>query len=322
MCHKLVVVEVDGNYVEPFTVDDIDIYSGDSYSVLLTTNQDPKQNYWISIGVRGRFSRTPQGLTILHYKTVPDSVLPTLPPPITPRWNDFDRSKAFINKIVARMGTPTPPKLCDKRIFLLNTQTLVDEIIKWSINNVTLSLPKIPYLASIKFNLKGAFDQKSPPENYPDNYDIFKPPLNPSTNVGNGVYMFQMNQVVDVILQNTNNLLGYRSEVHPWHMHGHDFWVLGYGEGKFQPGKDDAKLNLKNPPLRNNAVLFPHGWTALRFKADNPGVWPFHCHIEPHLHMGMGVIFAEAVQNVNNIPKQALACALTGKIFMNNSKQN
>ncbi|CAL0307499.1 unnamed protein product [Lupinus luteus] len=179
-----------------------------------------------------------------------------------------------------------------------------------------------PYLGSIKFNIKDAFDHKSPPDNYSSNYDIFKPPLNPSTNIGNGVYMFQMNRVVDLILQNANNLAEKKSEVHPWHMHGHDFWVLGYGEGKFQPGKDDRKLNLKNPPFRNNAVLFPHGWTALRFKADNPGVWAFHCHIEPHLHMGMGVVFAEAVQQVKNIPKEALACGLTGKMFRNSSKHN
>lgn len=24
------------------------------------------------------------------------------------------------------------------------------------------------------------------------------------------------------------------------------------------------------------------GWVALRFVTDNPGVWPFHCHITWH----------------------------------------
>ncbi|KAF7033636.1 hypothetical protein CFC21_044723, partial [Triticum aestivum] len=38
--HKLTVVEADGNYVEPFVVDDMDIYSGDNYSILLTIDQD------------------------------------------------------------------------------------------------------------------------------------------------------------------------------------------------------------------------------------------------------------------------------------------
>ncbi|KAJ1432124.1 Multicopper oxidase, type 1 [Sesbania bispinosa] len=41
--HKMVVVEADGNYVQQSTVDSIDIYSGESYSVLITTDQDPNK---------------------------------------------------------------------------------------------------------------------------------------------------------------------------------------------------------------------------------------------------------------------------------------
>jgi L-ascorbate oxidase len=51
------VLEADGNYVESFVVDYIDIYSGDCCYVL-TTNQDLSSNYWISIGVRGRMPKT------------------------------------------------------------------------------------------------------------------------------------------------------------------------------------------------------------------------------------------------------------------------
>ncbi|KAK7320495.1 hypothetical protein VNO77_30019 [Canavalia gladiata] len=314
--HKMVVVEADGNYVQPFTVDDIDIYSGESYSVLVTTNQDPKNNYWISVGVRGRKPETPQGLTILNYKTISASIFPTSPPPITPQWDDFKRSKAFSQKMIGLMGTPQPPHYYDRRIHLLNTQNLVDGYVKWAINNVSLTLPSTPYLASMKLKLNGAFDPKSPPENFSANYDIFNPPMNPNSSIGNGVYKFELNQVVDVILQNANVMKGKNSEIHPWHLHGHDFWVLGYGDGKFQPS-DETKFNLKNPPLRNTAVIFPYGWTALRFKANNPGVWAFHCHIEPHLHMGMVVIFAEGVQNVNAIPREAIACGRANKMFMN-----
>ncbi|KAK7316620.1 hypothetical protein RJT34_00222 [Clitoria ternatea] len=315
--HKLVVVEADGNYVQPFAVDDIDIYSGETYSVLLRTDQNPNNNYWVSIGVRGRLPKTPQGLTILNYKTISASVFPTSPPPITPLWNDFERSKSFTKKVIAKVGTPQPPKFSDRKVFLLNTQNLVDGFIKWAINNMSLALPPTPYLGSIKFKLNNAFDQKPPPEKFPQDYDIFNPPTkNPNANIGNGVYTFHLDEVVDVILQNANQLNGIGSEIHPWHLHGHDFWVLGYGEGKFKDG-DENKFNLTHAPLRNTAVIFPYGWTALRFKADNPGVWAFHCHIEPHLHMGMGVIFAEGVHKVGKIPNEALTCGLTGKLLVN-----
>ncbi|PHT68489.1 hypothetical protein T459_27976 [Capsicum annuum] len=127
--------------------------------------------------------------------------------------------------------------------------------------------------------------------------------------------MLKFNTTIDIILQNANALAKGASEIHPWHLHGNDFWVLGYGEGKYSE-KDVKKFNLKNPPLRNTTLIFPYGWTALRFVTDNPGVWAFHCHIEPHLHMGMRVIFAEGVPLVKKIPKEALSCGLTGKMLM------
>ncbi|KAL5076328.1 hypothetical protein RYX36_015312 [Vicia faba] len=315
--HKLIVVETDGNYVHPFAVDDIDIYSGETYSILLTTDQDPNKNYWLSIGVRGRKPNTTQALTILNYKTISASVFPTSPPPVTPLWNDFERSKAFTKQIISKMGTPQPPKISHQKLLLLNTQNKIGDFTKWAINNVSLTFPVTPYLGSLKFKLKNTFDRKPPPRTYPIDYDIFKNPVNPNTTTGNGVYVFQLNEVVDVILQNANQLNGNGSEIHPWHLHGHDFWVLGYGEGKFKPGVDEKKFNLTRAPLRNTAVIFPYGWTALRFKADNPGVWAFHCHIEPHLHMGMGVIFAEGVEKIGRVPPQALTCGATAR-FANN----
>ncbi|KAJ6906727.1 hypothetical protein NC652_024210 [Populus alba x Populus x berolinensis] len=254
--HKMLVVEADGNYLQPFETDDLDIYSG-------------------------RKPQTPQALTILNYKTNSASKFPLSPPPVTPRWDDYAHSKAFTNKVKAldHKTIPKPPSTYNRRIILLNTQNKMNGYTKWSINNVSLSLPATPYLGSIRFGLQNGFDQTKPPESFPEQYDVMKPPGNPNTTTGNGVYM------------------------------------LRYGEGKFTKA-DEKKFNMKNPPYRNSAVIFPYGWTALRFVADNPGVWAFHCHIEPHLHMGMGVVLAEGVQRLPKIPKEALSCGLTGKKFM------
>ncbi|KAI4385408.1 hypothetical protein MLD38_003437 [Melastoma candidum] len=312
--HKMVVVEADGNYVRPFEVRDVDIYSGETYSVLLKTDQDPAQNYWVSISVRGRQPATPQGLTILNYVPTSASRLPVSPPPIAPRWDDFDRSKAFSKSMFSLLGSAQPPRARDRRIVLLNMQSKINGYTKWSINNVSLVLPLTPYLGAIRYGVKGAFDRRAPPENFPGNYNPMIPPLNPNSTTGNRVYTFLYNSTVDVVLQNANALSANVSEIHPWHLHGHDFWVLGYGEGKFTGGhKDEARLNLENPPLRNTVPVFPYGWTALRFVANNPGVWAFHCHIEPHLHMGMGVVFAEAVNLVGKVPDDTLMCGLTAK---------
>ncbi|RRT62504.1 hypothetical protein B296_00026973 [Ensete ventricosum] len=296
----------------------MDIYSGESYSVLITTDQNPSSNYWLSVGVRGRKPNTQPALAIVSYQPNSPSKLPESSPPVTPKWNDYNHSKSFSYKILARQGTPKPPSYADRQIALLNTQNKINGYIKWSINNISLALPPTPYLGSMRYRLKNAFDTSKPPENFPSDYDVMKPPKNPSSAQSSNAYVIQFNSKVDVILQNANALADNVSEIHPWHLHGHDFWVLGYGDGRFEE-KDASKFNLENPPLRNTVVIFPYGWTAIRFVADNPGVWAFHCHIEPHLHMGMGVIFAEGVDHVRRIPKEAITCGMTGKMLMNNN---
>ncbi|XP_018443816.2 L-ascorbate oxidase-like [Raphanus sativus] len=320
--HQLEVIEADGNYVTPFTVKDIDIYSGETYSVLLRThNPSPPRKYWISVGVRGRKPNTTQALTVLHYAGASESGRLPSPPPVTPIWNDYKRSKTFSKKIFAAKGYPPPPEKSNKQLFLLNTQNLMEGYTKWAINNLSLSVPPTPYIGSIRYGLPLEY-LNFPGPDIIENYDINKPPVNPNTTVSSGIYKLPTGIVVDVILQNANVLNVEVSEVHPWHLHGHDFWILGYGEEKFRPGVDDKKYNLINPPLRNTVPLYPYGWTALRFVTDNPGVWFFHCHIEPHLHMGMGVVFAEGVDQIvkMNIPREALGCGLTGEMFMNQGR--
>ena len=58
---------------------------------------------------------------------------------------------------------------------------------------------------------------------------------------------------------------------HPIHLHGHDFYVLGFGPGVWDGSK--AGLKFTNPPRRDTATLPAGGYLILGFPADNPGVW-------------------------------------------------
>ncbi|KAH9295283.1 hypothetical protein KI387_038871, partial [Taxus chinensis] len=311
--HNMTVVEADGHYVEPVVLDNLDVYSGESYSVLITANQDPSQNYWAGVNVRGRRSRAETGLSILNYLPNPSTKLPAGPPPSSPLWNDFAYSKALARKFVSLKGhEELPPLQSHRQLILLNTQNDINGVTKWAINNISLVPPPTPYLAAMKYKIPDAYDATPPPENYnAADYNIFLPPPNPNAREGNGVYVFNFSSVVDVILQNANTLDPNNSEIHPWHLHGHEFWIMGYGEGVFDSKRDPKTYNLVNPPLRNTVALFPYGWTALRFRANNPGAWIFHCHLEAHLFMGMGIIFAEGIDRLRTIPASTMGCGLT-----------
>ncbi|TYG40672.1 hypothetical protein ES288_D12G111800v1 [Gossypium darwinii] len=312
--HKLTVVEADGHYVEPFVVQNLFIYSGETYSVLVKADQDPTTNYWITSNIVSRPApNTPPGQGVLVYYPNHPRRSPLTIPPAAPVWNDSRPRMAQSQAIKARRGyIHTPPAVSDRVIVFLNTQNELNGRRRWSVNNVSFTHPLTPYLIALKHNLTHAFDQNPPPDGYDFlNYDIYERHPNANTTSSNGIYRLNFNSIVDVILQNANTMNPKNSETHPWHLHGHDFWVLGYGEGKFDMFNDPNKYNLVNPIMKNTVPVNPFGWTALRFKADNPGAWSFHCHIESHLFMGMGVVFAEGIEKVGKLPSSIMGCGQT-----------
>ncbi|XP_047319678.1 L-ascorbate oxidase [Impatiens glandulifera] len=306
--HNLTVVEADGHNVEPFVVKNLFIYSGETYSVLVKADQDPKRNYWTSVKVVSRDSNTPNGLAIFnYYPNHPRRAPPTIPP-VGPGWNDVAPRVAQSQATLALKGyIHPPPQTSDRVIVMLNTQNNVNGFRRWSVNNVSFTHPYTPYLIALKENLLG-FSQVEPPSGYKADYDIFVVQNNTNATTSNGIHRLEFNSTVDIVLQNANTMNVNNSETHPWHLHGHDFWVLGYGAGKFDVNIDPKKYNLVNPIMKNTVAVHPYGWTALRFRADNPGVWAFHCHIESHFFMGMGVVFEEGIEKVGKLPSSIMGC--------------
>ncbi len=63
---------------------------------------------------------------------------------------------------------------------------------------------------------------------------------------------------------------------HPMHLHGHVFQVT----------RIDGKP-ITNGPLHDTILVMPHSSKTIVFNADNPGIWPMHCHVLYHMEAGM-----------------------------------
>ncbi|KAE8147072.1 multicopper oxidase-domain-containing protein [Aspergillus avenaceus] len=89
---------------------------------------------------------------------------------------------------------------------------------------------------------------------------------------------------------------------HPFHLHGHSFYVMhvyeaSQGWGSYNPstdvippGLESQSYNLSRAMLRDTIYVPSRGYAVLRFRADNPGVWLFHCHILWHWASGMAML--------------------------------
>ncbi|KAF2293080.1 hypothetical protein GH714_036259 [Hevea brasiliensis] len=188
-----------------FQIENLYIYSGETFSVLVNATQDPTRNYWATIYVVSRKPATPDGLAIFNYYPNHFHKLPPTVPPPGPLWNDTDSRINQSLAIKALQGhVESPPKTSDRVIVLLNTQNTIDGKYRWSLNNVSHSLPTTPYLIALKENMSDVFDQTPPPENYNPDYDIFNVANNTNATSSTSIYRLIFNSTVDIILQNAN----------------------------------------------------------------------------------------------------------------------
>ncbi|KND04266.1 uncharacterized protein SPPG_00002 [Spizellomyces punctatus DAOM BR117] len=110
------------------------------------------------------------------------------------------------------------------------------------------------------------------------------------------VFTAEPQEVVDIVFMNRE------FPPHPFHLHGHTVWVLGYGTAKSYAEIPFENFNLTNP-LRRDTFSVPSGtwdgltfgWTVVRFVANNPGVWFLHCHLEFHIIAGLAMTLVEDV---------------------------
>ena len=65
--------------------------------------------------------------------------------------------------------------------------------------------------------------------------------------------------------------------------------VPGY---RYKP-EVEKEFDLKRAMKRDTVVVPMMGHAIIRWVADNPGVWAFHCHMLVHLASGMAMAIVE-----------------------------
>lgn len=283
--HNMTIVEVDGVYTEPAETDMIYLTTAQRYSVLVTMKNETDTNY----AMVGSMDTT-------LFDTIPDDLNWNVT-----GWLTYDTSATF----------PTPALIDDYDEYNDFNLVPVDGLELYGDADYTVSLdltmnnlgngasyaffndvsyvgPKVPTLYSVLTTGANATDAS-----------IYGTDTN--------AYILDKDEIVDIILNNDD------SGKHPFHLHGHNFQVISRSAdsaGHFNASNTTMTQFPAVPMRRDTLMVYPEGNFVIRFKADNPGVWLFHCHIEWHMSTGLVATMIEApldIQKKITLPADHLA---------------
>ncbi|URD83128.1 Multicopper oxidase [Musa troglodytarum] len=297
--HLMTVVEVDATYTKHFTIDTLLIAPGQTTNVLLTADQGAGR-YLVTASP---FMDSPLvavdnstgTATVQYTNAVPTSAIATTKPP--PR-NSTSLASQFIDSLRSLNSKQYPasvPSTVDHSLLFTvglgvnpcPACTNGSRVVA-AMNNVTFMMPTTALLQAHYFNTSGVFTTDFPGQPLIAFNYTGSGPNNTQTMNGTRLYRLPYNASVQLVLQDTG-IIG--PESHPIHLHGYNFFVVGRGVGNYDPATSPSKFNLVDPVERNTVAVPSAGWTAIRFRADNPGVWFLHCHFEVHTTWGLKMAF-------------------------------
>ncbi|KAI4389106.1 hypothetical protein MLD38_001368 [Melastoma candidum] len=305
--HNLTIVAMDGAYIKPIITPFITASPGRTMDILFTADQTPGL-YYMATREHQSEDATVTGFdhsnatAILEYAGNYSSSVQPLFPGNLPVYRDFKASDIFLEQIRSLASKDHPvdvPLDITTRMFVVvsmntmacnNDTCLRDEKVVSSLNNISWLDPPVDILKAYYWNISGIYGDfpDYPPTWYNFTADYFEESFS-TTWKGTTVKVLNFNETVELIFQGTDLLLG--SMNHPIHLHGQSFYVIGFGTGNFNNETDPLSFNLVDPPKLNTYSVPKNGWAAIRFRADNPGVWFFHCHLEHHQSWGMDGVF-------------------------------
>lgn len=311
--HNFTIVEVDGVYVNPIETDLLYIGVAQRYGVLVHTKKDVDALYrFVNVLDQPMLDILPEDLEIIstNYVKYGEGLEVSKLAQGRGKFDEIvDSIAPFDDFFLSPVGNDTLLDDPDYAIVLNFTmQNLGDGISYALFNNITYVAPKVPTLFTVL--------SSGPLAN---NAAIYGSNTN--------TFVLQYGEVVEIVLNNMDPGL------HPFHLHGHTFQVISRSEGT----DDDENPQIydptnhkdfpEHPMVRDTVMVNTNGFVVLRFKAENPGVWFFHCHVDWHLEQGLAITLVEAPllmqsDQMSILPSHFEACAKLGISTSGNAAGN
>ncbi|EFJ37957.1 hypothetical protein SELMODRAFT_229918 [Selaginella moellendorffii] len=301
--HRMLLVETEGSYTVQNFYDSLDVHVGQSYSVIITTDQAPGDFHIVASSRFGVPVLT--GLATLHYSNSPSTLGGTLPPGPDPGDVGFSFNQAWSIRwnLTAGAARPNPQGSfhygvinVSRTIKLFNTAPMINGKQRFAVNDISYFNPDTPLKLADYYKIPGVFSLNSIPDS-----PYFSTPF-----LGTSVLNVDYHSFIEIIFQNNEEV------IQSWHIDGYQFFVVGFGPGAWN---DTSRLtyNLYDAVARSTTQVYPMSWTAIFMSLDNVGMWEIRSQNPARQYLGQDLYMRvynpeEARSTETAIPSNVLRC--------------
>ncbi|XP_048317663.2 monocopper oxidase-like protein SKU5 [Ziziphus jujuba] len=311
--HNLLLVETEGSYTVQQNYSNMDIHVGQSYSFLVTMDQNASSDYYIVASPRfvnsSSWARA-TGVAILHYSNSQGPAVGPLPDPP----NDFDtyfsmnQARSIRWNVSAGAARPNPQgsfrygeiTVTDVYVILNRPPELINGKWRTTLNGISYLPPSTPLKLAQQFNIPGVYKLDFPTK-------LMDRPAKVDASLINGTFKGFM----EIIFQNND------TTVQNYHLDGYAFFVVGMDFGVWTENSRGI-YNKWDGVARCTIQVFPGAWTAILVSLDNSGIWNLRAENLNSWYLGqevyISVVNPELDKNELPLPENAIYCGLLSSL--------
>ncbi|CAD5191271.1 unnamed protein product [Musa acuminata subsp. malaccensis] len=267
--HNLLLVETEGSYTVQQNYTNLDIHVGQSYSFLVTMDQNASSDYYIVASARfvneSLWSRV-TGVAILHYsnsKGMASGPLPDSPNDFYDKTFSMNQARSIRMNVSAGAARPNPQgsfrygSIDVTQVYVLRNMppVIINGKRRATLNGISYSPPVTPLRLADEYNKQGVYTLDFPTR-----------PLNRPPQLGTSVINGTYKGFMEIIFQNNDTM------VQTYHMDGYAFFVVGMDYGEWTENSRGT-YNKWDGVSRCTTQVFPGAWTAVLVSLDSVGFW-------------------------------------------------
>ncbi|KAH6815567.1 Cupredoxin superfamily protein [Perilla frutescens var. hirtella] len=300
--HNLLLAETEGYYTSQQNYTSLDIHVGQSYSFLVTMDQNASSDYYIVASARfvnqSLWQRV-TGVAVLHYSNSKGKAAGPLPDTPNDAYDpsySLNQAMSIRQNVSASGARPNPQgsfhygsiNVTDVYVLKSLPPVMIDGKLRATYNGISFVNPDTPIRLADAYKVKGDYKLDFPSK-----------PLNRTPIVDRSIINATYKGFIEIILQNNDTV------VQTFHLDGYSFFVVGMGYGDWTEN-NRGSYNRWDAISRSTVQVFSGGWTAVFVSLDNVGVWNLRTDNLDRWYLGqetyMRIINPEDTGNKTELP--------------------